>query len=220
MGTSTCVGTNNSGSQIIERCVLNRERRMGKQARSIVLILIVAVAGIALGHSSVEDDRVADHSVADSGAAGGSAADNSATHKQADNQEADVTIVLENVQAEAWVVAAVEGAAVEGPEVAETGVEDPVIRMQVGKRYRFVNLGTLRIHPFAIRGMDGAVLLGQRPKDRPFEIDPAVAFVADDEGVTFTLTEALAEVVSAYYCTAHPAPLMESGIEIVGQADR
>lgn len=197
---------------------------MGKQARSIVLILIVAMAGIALGHSSVEDDRVADHSVADHSVADSVAADNSATAKQADNQadnqEADVTIVLENVQSEAWVVAAVEGAAVEGPEVAETGVEDPVIHMQVGKRYRFVNLGTLRIHPLAIRGIDGEVLLGQRPKDRPFEIDPAVAFVADDEGVTFTLTEALAEVVSTYYCTAHPAPLMESGIEIVGRADR
>ncbi len=122
----------------------------------------------------------------------------------------DVTVTLVNVDSSAWVVTAVKGA--EG--VSETGVENPVISLEVGKRYRFVNSGGLTIHPFAIRGEDGESVLGQRPKDRPFEVDPEVAFIADDEGVTFTLTEALAAVVSTYYCTAHPTPLMEGKLEV------
>lgn len=131
----------------------------------------------------------------------------------------DVTIVLENVKSNAWVISAIQGAGVEGAEVAEIGVENPVIRLEIGNRYRFVNLGTVQIHPFAIRGDEGEPLLGQRPSKRPFEIDPAVAFHADEEGITFTLTEQLASAVSTYYCTAHPAPLMESGIEIAGQSE-
>jgi hypothetical protein len=39
--------------------------------------------------------------------------------------------------------------------------------------------------------------------------------VADDEGITFTLTEALAGQLNTYYCTAHPAPLMEGPLEVV-----
>lgn len=124
----------------------------------------------------------------------------------------EVTVVLENVDSSAWIVTAVEGA--EG--VTETGVENPVITLEVGKRYRFINSGGLTIHPFAIRGKDGDEVLSQRPKDRPFERDPEVAFIADDEGVTFTLTEALAEVISTYYCTAHPTPLMEGVLEVRG----
>ncbi len=124
--------------------------------------------------------------------------------------EADVTVTLENIDSSAWTVTVVEGA--EG--VTETGTEDPLISLEVGKRYRFVNNGSLTIHPFAIRGKDGEPVLGQRPNDRPFEIDPGVAFKADDGGVTFTLTEALAEVVSTYYCTAHPTPLMEGKLEV------
>jgi plastocyanin len=122
----------------------------------------------------------------------------------------DVTVTLENIRSNAWKVTAVEGA--EG--ITETGVENPVIRLEVGKRYRFVNNGGLTIHPFAIRGKDGEPVLGQRPKERPFELDPDVAFEADDEGVAFTFTEALAAAVSTYYCTAHPAPLMEGDLEV------
>ena len=124
--------------------------------------------------------------------------------------EVNVTITLENIRSNAWKVTAVEGA--EG--ITETDVENPVVHLEVGKRYRFVNNGGLTIHPFAIRGEDGEPVLAQRPKDRPFELDPEVAFKADDEGVTFTLTEALAAVISTYYCTAHPAPLMEGKLEV------
>ena len=124
--------------------------------------------------------------------------------------EVDASVTLENIRSNAWKVTAVEGA--EG--ITETGVENPVILLEVGKRYRFINHGGLTIHPFAIRGEDGEPVLAQRPKDRPFELDPEVAFEADDEGVTFTLTESLAAAISTYYCTAHPTPLMEGELEV------
>ncbi len=126
--------------------------------------------------------------------------------------KADVTITLENIDSIAWTVTAVEGA----DGVTEINAEDPVISLEVGKRYRFVNNGTLTVHPLAIRGEDGEPVVGQRPDDRPFELDPSVAFEADEEGITFTLTEALAAVVSTYYCTAHPTPLMEGKLEVRG----
>ncbi len=126
-------------------------------------------------------------------------------------QDADVTITLQNVDSSAWIVTSVEGA--EG--VAKLNSEDTPITLTIGQRYRFVNLGTLQIHPLALRGKDGDSLLNQRPQERPFETDPEVNFVADDAGIAFTLTEVLAEHLSAYYCTAHPAPLMEAPITVV-----
>lgn len=104
---------------------------------------------------------------------------------------------------------------VEGAEgVAELNIPNTLITLTVGRRYRFVNLGTRQIHPLALRGEDGEPLLNQRPQDTPFETDPAVDFRADDEGITFTLTEALAAQLGSYYCTAHPAPLMEAPLKI------
>ena len=122
-----------------------------------------------------------------------------------------VTVTLQNVDSSAWIVTAVEGA--EG--VAKLNTENTPITLTPGQRYHFINLGTVQIHPLAIRGADGSSLLNERPQDRPFETDTEVDFVADDNGITFTLTDALAQQVSAYYCTAHPAPLMEAPLKVV-----
>lgn len=122
----------------------------------------------------------------------------------------DVVIELTNEGSVAWVAIRVKGA----QEIAELDVPNPVITLTVGTRYRFVNHGTLAIHPFVIRGTDGDPVLGQRPDDRPFELDPEVSFEADDQGITFTPTAALAEAVKTYYCTAHPTPLMEGELEV------
>ena len=124
--------------------------------------------------------------------------------------QADVTVTMQNVDSSAWVVKSVEGA--EG--VAKLNTENTPITLTTGQRYHFVNLGTLQIHPFAVRGKSGDSLLNQHPQDRPFETDPNVNFVADDTGITFTLTPKLAAQVSAYYCTAHPAPLMEAPLKV------
>lgn len=120
-----------------------------------------------------------------------------------------MTLTLENVDSTAWTVVAVEGA----ENVTEIGTQDPIIRLEVGTRYHFVNSGSLTVHPLALRGADGEPVLSQRPNDRPFERDPEVAFDADERGITFTLTQALAAVVRTYYCTAHPTPLMEGALE-------
>ena len=124
--------------------------------------------------------------------------------------QADVTLMMQNVDSSAWVVKSVEGA--EG--VAKLNTQNTPVTLTTGQRYYFVNLGTLKIHPFAIRGKNGDSLLNQHPQDRPFETDPNVNFVADDTGITFTLTSKLAAQVSTYYCTAHPAPLMEAPLEV------
>lgn len=122
----------------------------------------------------------------------------------------EVTVTFQNVDSSAWLVTAVAGA--EG--VAALNTENTPITLTIGQRYRFVNLGTVQIHPLALRGKDGESLLNQRPQDRKFETDPDVDFMADDVGITFTLTEALAAQLSSYYCTAHPAPLMEAPLKI------
>lgn len=122
----------------------------------------------------------------------------------------EVTVTFQNVDSSAWLVTAVAGA--EG--VAALNTENTSITLTIGQRYRFVNLGTVQIHPLALRGKDGESLINQRPQDRPFETDPAVDFEADDQGITFTLTELLAAQLSSYYCTAHPAPLMEAPLKI------
>ncbi len=126
-------------------------------------------------------------------------------------QNTDMTVTIQNVDSSAWIVQAIEG---EGG-VAELNTENTPITLTTGQRYRFINLGTLQVHPFALRGRNGDSLLNQRPQDRPFETDPEVNFIADDEGITFTLTPALAAQVSTYYCTAHPAPLMEAPLKVL-----
>jgi len=125
-------------------------------------------------------------------------------------QTPEVTVTFQNVGSSAWTITGAQGA----EDVAELNTENAPLTLAVGQRYHFINLGTLQIHPLALRGKDGEPLLNQRPQERPFETDPAVAFVADDEGITFTLTETLAEQLSTYYCTAHPAPLMEAPLEV------
>ena len=122
----------------------------------------------------------------------------------------EVTVTLQNVDSSAWVVTSVVGA----ERVAALNTENAPVTLTAGRRYRFINLGTVQIHPLALRGKDGESLLNQRPQDRPFETDPAVDFRADDEGITFTLTAALAAQLSTYYCTAHPAPLMEAPLKV------
>jgi len=125
-------------------------------------------------------------------------------------QTPEVTVTFQNVGSSAWIIIDVQGA----EDAAELNTENTPLTLSVGQRYRFVNLGTLQIHPLALRGKDGEPLLNQRPQERAFETDPDVDFVADDEGITFTLTETLAEQLSTYYCTAHPAPLMEGPLEV------
>ena len=92
---------------------------------------------------------------------------------------------------------------------AVEGAADPALTFEVGQRYRIENLASAA-HPFEL--LDGeaefgsdVVLLSQREEeDGSFEDDSKVAFETDDSSMTFTLTQALADVLSAYRCEFHP----------------
>lgn len=92
---------------------------------------------------------------------------------------------------------------------AAEGAKDPALTLTVGQRYRIDNQASAA-HPFEL--LDGeaefgndVVLLSQREEeDGSFEDDADVAFEADDSGMTFTLTQGLADALSAYRCEFHP----------------
>lgn len=119
----------------------------------------------------------------------------------------DVTFTLDNVGFSAYVVIGAEGA-----EVAELNAHNALWTLEVGKRYRIVNQGGAA-HPLVLRAGQ-EVLLSQRGGGS-FAEDAEVAFERDDEGVTFTLTEALAQALDTYVCAFHPTMTgaIETGVE-------
>ena len=113
--------------------------------------------------------------------------------------DADVTIELNNVESVAWVVGSVENA----ESVAELDTRNPTLSLTVGTRYRFDNNGGAA-HPLDFRTERSRFLLAQGGTEGTFEGDPDVNFIDDEEGVTFTLTQELADEIAIYYCTVHP----------------
>ncbi len=122
--------------------------------------------------------------------------------------EADVVIMLENVGNEAWVVTGIAG----DQNVASLGEENPTLRLQVGNRYRIENLAATQ-HPLELRDAEGNVLFAQGGTGT-FVDDPDVAYVEDASGVSFTLSEGLAEQLASYHCAVHPD--MTGEIEVIG----
>ena len=120
----------------------------------------------------------------------------------------DATIEVNNQGTAAWEVTDVRGES----GVASTGTDNPSFSLTVGHRYRIDNNAGLGAHPFALEtGTDGDYLLRQEPdKSGRFEDTPDVRYVEDDEGITFTFTQALADEVAAYQCTFHGS--MEGGV--------
>ena len=120
----------------------------------------------------------------------------------------DATIEVNNQGTAAWEVTDVRGES----GVASTGTANPSFSLTVGHRYRIDNNAGLGAHPFALEtGTDGDYLLRQEPdKSGSFEDTPDVRYVEDDEGITFTFTQALADEVAAYQCTFHGS--MEGGV--------
>ena len=92
---------------------------------------------------------------------------------------------------------------------AEEGAKDPSLTLTVGQRYRIDNQASAA-HPFELLNGEAefgndVVLLSQREEEGgSFDDDTDVAFEADDSGMTFTLTQGLADVLSAYRCEFHP----------------
>lgn len=126
-------------------------------------------------------------------------------------QDADVTVELNNIGSAAWVVGGVEGA--EG--VAELDARNPTLSLTVGTRYRFDNNGGAA-HPLDFRTERSRFLLAQGGTEGTFEGDPDVNFIDDEKGVTFTLTQELADEIAIYYCTVHPDMV---GDVVVGESE-
>jgi hypothetical protein len=113
----------------------------------------------------------------------------------------NATITVNNQGTAAWEVTGVRGES----GVASTGMDNPSFSLTVGHRYRIDNDAGIGAHPFALEtGTDGDYLLRQEPdKSGSLEDDPDVRYVEDDNGITFTYTQALADQVAAYQCTFH-----------------
>lgn len=112
--------------------------------------------------------------------------------------DTDVTITVESQGASAYFVTMVEGA----DNVTELNENNSAWTLEIGRRYRIIN-NSGSAHPFALRA--GNDMLLSQDGSGSFVDDPEVDFVADDEGITFTLTEALAEQLDNYVCTLHPS---------------
>ena len=119
----------------------------------------------------------------------------------------DVTFTIDNVGFSAYVVTGVEGA-----EIAELNVDNTPWTLEVGKRYRIVNQGGAA-HPLVLRS--GQEVLLSQQGGGAFADDAEVAFERDDEGIAFTLTKALAQVLDTYVCAFHPTMTgaIETGVE-------
>ncbi len=112
---------------------------------------------------------------------------------------ADVTVTINNVGTSAWEVTSVSGAS----GVAQIGTENPTLTLTVDTRYRIVNNGG-STHPFGTRNASDEYLLRQESNQTgSLEDDMGINYQEDDEGVTFTYTQSLADAVATYQCTAH-----------------
>jgi hypothetical protein len=112
----------------------------------------------------------------------------------------DVTITVTNVGSSAYRVSEVSGAS----GVAQTDTDNPSLTLTVGTRYRVDNNAGINAHPFAFQNAADEYLLRQESGETGSrEGDSEINYVEDDEGITFTYTQSLADAVASYRCTFH-----------------
>lgn len=111
--------------------------------------------------------------------------------------EPDATITINNVGASAWVFTSITGDGASAP----LNEENTTLSLTVGNRYRFINEGG-SAHPLAFLDSSSASLLSEEGGGS-FAENGDVSFTVNTDGVSFTLTEELAEVIASYVCTIH-----------------
>jgi plastocyanin len=111
--------------------------------------------------------------------------------------EPDATITINNVGASAWEFTSISG---DGAS-ATLNEENTALNLTVGNRYRFINEGG-GAHPLAFLDSSDASLLSEEGGGS-FANDENVSFTVNSDGVTFTLTSALAAEIASYICTIH-----------------
>ncbi|MDN4165185.1 plastocyanin/azurin family copper-binding protein [Cytophagales bacterium LB-30] len=110
----------------------------------------------------------------------------------------DVTVTLQNFGVSAWRITAIEGAT----GLADVNTDNPDITLEVGKRYKFINLGRLS-HPLDFRDTDEGFLLAQGASSGSFANDTEVNARINEESITFTLTQELYDALATYNCAIH-----------------
>ncbi len=131
----------------------------------------------------------------------GSAAAQPAEVTSARIAPAEITLTIDNRNATAYFVSAFDGA----ENLVPLDLDNATWNLALGMRYRIVNQGGGDFHPLELRSEGELLLSQQEATPGSFATDEAVAFESDGEGVTFTLTPELAEVLSGYRCAYHPA---------------
>ncbi|MFP4506166.1 MAG: fasciclin domain-containing protein [Cyclobacteriaceae bacterium] len=111
--------------------------------------------------------------------------------------EPDATITISNVGASAWVFTGIDGQGA----TASLNAENATLTLTIGNRYRFINEGG-GAHPLAFLDSSDASLLAE-DGGGSFANDENVNFSINSDGVSFTLTSALAAEISSYICTFH-----------------
>lgn len=114
---------------------------------------------------------------------------------------ATTTIVLQNVGASAYRLVGIEGTGAQGDVTSD----NPAIQLTIGERFTFDNQGGASAHPLDFRNAAGQKLFGQSNQAGSLESDPEVAVSREGNRITFTLTPALAAVLSEYICAFHPS---------------
>lgn len=128
-----------------------------------------------------------------------------------DPAAADVTITVTNVGSSAYQVSEVSGAS----GVAQTDTDNPALTLTVGTRYRIDNNAGISAHPFALQnGADEYLLRQESGETGSREGDSGVNYVEDDQGITFTYTQSLADAIATYRCTFHSS--MEGSVSTSG----
>ena len=128
--------------------------------------------------------------------------------EEATEEATTVTITINNIGASAWEVTSVDGADL--GDISDGASENPALTLTVGTRYRFVNNGGINAHPLGFQNASSDYLLRQDGMGT-LEGDSAINYTEDDDGVTFTYTQALADDVATYICTFHSS--MEGDIQ-------
>lgn len=112
----------------------------------------------------------------------------------------EATVTLNNSGASAYIAVSVEG---DGAS-ASLNTENPEISLTSGGRYTFINNGGASSHPLDFRDSNGNKLFGQSRDEGSLENNSDINVVKNDNSITFTLTDDLANRLSDYICFFHP----------------
>jgi hypothetical protein len=112
----------------------------------------------------------------------------------------EATITLNNSGASAYVAVSVEGSGA----TATINAENPEITLTTGGRYTIINNAGASSHPLDFRDANGNKLFGQSRDEGSLVNNTDINVVKNNNTISFTLTDELAERLSEYICFFHP----------------